>query len=337
MNKLNKIGVSALCGSLAAISAANAGELTVTGGADLTWLSKEKATTGQPIGMASAMTFKGSGELENGWTVDLSIAKADGGGYSNSTITVGLPGFGDVRIDQGVSGTGIMRYDDATPTVWEEADGAVSAGINKIAGVSAGGNIELKPSSDVLPAGLTAYFAYSKDADSGTRVADKGVGGSSGVMQSGWDLMLEAGSELHSVEGLTLYGGISEIEQFQNSATVSGDRSEQVLGIKYAFGSFTVGYQETEEETGITAGTQYDNTAYGITFSVNDDLSIGYNHAESKKAGDADEPQADSLQVAYTMGGASIRLMEVDIENATYSNAATSDFKATILSVGLAF
>jgi len=37
------------------------------------------------------------------------------------------------------------------------------------------------------------------------------------------------------------------------------------------------------------------------------------------------------------MGGASIRLMEVDIENATYSNAATSDFKATILSVGLAF
>ena len=40
MNKLNKIGVSALCGSLAAISAANAGDLTVSGGADLTWISK---------------------------------------------------------------------------------------------------------------------------------------------------------------------------------------------------------------------------------------------------------------------------------------------------------
>ena len=38
MNKLNKIGVSALCGSLAAISAANAGDLTVTAGADLTWV-----------------------------------------------------------------------------------------------------------------------------------------------------------------------------------------------------------------------------------------------------------------------------------------------------------
>ena len=33
MNKLTKLGVSALCGSLAAISAANAGDLTVTGSA----------------------------------------------------------------------------------------------------------------------------------------------------------------------------------------------------------------------------------------------------------------------------------------------------------------
>ena len=33
MNKLTKIGVSALCGSLAAISAAKAGELSVSGGA----------------------------------------------------------------------------------------------------------------------------------------------------------------------------------------------------------------------------------------------------------------------------------------------------------------
>ena len=39
MNKLTKIGASALCGSLAAISSANAGDLTVTGGADLSWIS----------------------------------------------------------------------------------------------------------------------------------------------------------------------------------------------------------------------------------------------------------------------------------------------------------
>jgi hypothetical protein len=35
MNKLTKVGCSALCGSLAAISAANAGDFAVTGGADV--------------------------------------------------------------------------------------------------------------------------------------------------------------------------------------------------------------------------------------------------------------------------------------------------------------
>jgi hypothetical protein len=39
MNKLTKVGLSALCGSLASISAANAGELSVTGGVDMTWMS----------------------------------------------------------------------------------------------------------------------------------------------------------------------------------------------------------------------------------------------------------------------------------------------------------
>ena len=44
MNKLTKIGASALCGSLAAISSANAGDLTVTGGVDMSWMGKEKDT-----------------------------------------------------------------------------------------------------------------------------------------------------------------------------------------------------------------------------------------------------------------------------------------------------
>ena len=73
MNKLTKVGCSALCGSLAAISAANAGDLTVTGGADLTYISLGADTTGNPIGMGSNYSLKGSGELDNGFTVDMSF------------------------------------------------------------------------------------------------------------------------------------------------------------------------------------------------------------------------------------------------------------------------
>jgi len=335
MNKLTKIGASALCGSLAGISAANAGDLTVSGGADMTWVSQEKAVVGQPIGLGSNYTFAGSGELDNGWSVALSIATANGGAYSNTNVTIGLPGMGDIRIDQGVSGTGIQRLDDITPTVWEEADGGITAGINKIMGTSAGGTIEITP-TDVMPDGLAAVFAYSKDADSAVNAGDKGVGGASGSLGSGWDLTLTATSGLHGVEGLTIYGGVSEVEQFQNSATISGDKSEDVIGIKYAMGGFTAGYQQTNEDTGVTATTSYENTSYGITFSVNDDLSVGYNHTESSSSL-ANDPSAESFQVAYTMGGASIRLMEQSVTNQTYGSAATADFDATIVSLGLAF
>ena len=335
MNKLTKIGASALCGSLAGIASASAGDLTVSGGADLSWVSQEKAVVGQPIGLGSNYTFSGSGELENGWDVKLNIQIANGNAYSNSNVTIGLPGLGDIRIDQGVSATGIQRLDDITPNVWEEADGGITAGINKIMGTSAGGTIEITP-SDAMPDGLTARFAFSKDADSAVNAADKGVGGASGTLGSGWDLTLEATGDLHGVDGLTLYGGISEVEQFVNSAAINGDKSEDVLGIKYAMGGFTAGYQQTNEDTGVTATTSYENTSYGITFSVNDDLSVGYNHTESSSSL-ANDPSAESFQVAYTMGGASIRLMEQDVKNQTYGSATTADFDATIISLGLAF
>ena len=336
MNKLNKIGVSALCGSLAAISAANAGDLTVTGGADMTWMSLSDQTTGNPIGIGSNFGFSGSGELDNGWSVDLSIAHTNVGGYSNASVTIGVPGVGDILVNQGGSGTGIQRMDDITPTVWEEADGAgLSATINKISGTSAGATIEVKPSA--LPDGLTGRFAWSPDSDGGSSVSDKSTGGSSGIAGSGWDVTVEATSDILGVDGLTIYAGMSEVEQYQEASTVNGDREETVIGFKYAMGGFTIGYQQSEEDTGLTAASSYENTAYGITFQVNDDLSIGYGHVESDKAGDADDAEADSLQVAYTMGGASFRIAEINVDNNAYSNAASADKDATVISLGLAF
>ncbi len=334
MNKLTKIGASALCGSLAGISVASAGDLSASGSAALTWMSKSDAVTGNPIGMASAVTFAGSGELDIGWTVDLSIALADGGGYSNTNVTIGVPGIGDIRVDQGTSGTGIQRMDDMTPSAWEEADGAgLGAGINKIAGTSAGGTIEVTPSA-YTPDGLTVRFAFAQDADSGN-TNDKTAGGSSGVLGSGWDLTLEASSDLTGVDGLTLYGGMSNVEQYQNASTYDGDVKETVYGFKYAVGGFTFGAQTSDEDTGATATASYDNVAYGITFQINDDLSVSYGHTESDNG--ATTAEADSIQASYTMGGATISIAEVEVNNATYSTASTADKDATIISLGLAF
>jgi hypothetical protein len=223
--------------------------------------------------------------------------------------------------------------DDMTPSVWEEADGAgISAGIDKTVGVNGGTTIEVTP-TEVLPAGLTARFAYSKDADGGN-VNDKASGGQTGALGSGYDITLEAGSDLTGVDGLTLYAGMSEIEKFQNGAINDGDQSEQVLGVKYAAGGFTVGYQITDEETGQTSITDYENTMYSVTFSVNDDLSVGYNHVESDQTGGTLTAEATSYQAAYSMGGATFRISEVDIENRNY---AASDINGTVVSMGLSF
>jgi outer membrane protein OmpU len=81
MNKLTKVGCSALCGSLAAISSANAGDMTVTGSAHLTYTSLGTEVTGNPYGMQSNLTFNGSGELDNGWTFSYTVANLDGNAF----------------------------------------------------------------------------------------------------------------------------------------------------------------------------------------------------------------------------------------------------------------
>jgi len=338
MNKLTKIGVSALCGSLAAVSAANAGDLTVTGGADMSWISLENEATGNPIGIGSNITFAGSGELDNGWTVDLSVANTNANVYSNTNVTVGVPGLGDFRISQGVSGSGIDRMDDSTPNVWEEAYGTgLGTGLDTVSGVSGSSNIEFTPSG--TPDGLTARLAWSPNVG-GSKAGDKaGSGTQTSAAQSGFDLTLSASSDFIGVDGLTLYGGIAEVSQDANNSTTSGDKEEKTVGIKYATGGFTLGYQWSEEDLGKSSGaTKYENDAYGITFNVNDDLSIGYNSYDSTQTNATSvETSASSVQIAYTMGGASIRLAEASVDNKTYTTGAANSRDATTISVSLAF
>jgi len=337
MNKVTKLGVSALCGSLAAVSAANAGDLTVTGGVDMSWLSLDDKTTGNPIGMGSNLTFAGSGELDNGWTVALSVAMANSDAYSSTNVTVTVPAFGDIRIDSGVSATGISRIDDVTPNVWEEAYATgVGAGINNVDGSSAGGTIEYTP--NMLPDGLTARIAYSPDAG-GAAAGDKASTATNTPEDSGYDITVEATDAIHGITGLTLTAGISEIAQDSTVSGYSGDQEETTWAITYAAGSFTLGYQYSQEDLGTDTGAlEYTNDGYGVTFQVNDDLSIGYNHYESEQDNTTDvTAEATSIQVAYSMGGASIRLAETDVENAAYQTTAAYDTGGTVLSVALAF
>jgi len=336
MNKLTKLGVSALCGSLAAVSAANAGDLTVAGGVDMSWVSMDDTDTGNPLGIGSNYTLSGSGELDNGWNVALSIAMLNKNQYSNTNVTVTIPALGDFRISHGVSGSGIDRMDDVTPNVWEEAYATgLSNGINTVSGASGGSNIEWTP--NMMPDGLTARVSYSPDV-SGSKNNDKASSGSAANQGSGYDLTLVATDAVLGMSGLTIGGGLSQINQ-EGGTNVNGDKNETTMYATYAMGGFTIGYQWSEEDLGTSASEQeYTNDGYGITFAINDDLSIGYNHYESEQNSTTNVTnEAESYQIAYSMGGASIRLAEGRSDNQDYNTGANYDKDNTVLSVSLAF
>ena len=339
MNKLTKIGVSALCGSLAAVSAANAGDLSVTGGVDMSWLSMPKAVDGNPIGMGSNVGFSGSGELDNGWGVALSIAYTNKAGYSSSNVTVTVPSMGDVIITQGGTGTGIDRMDDKTPSAWEEAYGfGLSTGVQTVSGGSGGAGFEFTP--NFTPDGATLRIGYTPDADSGS-ANDKVTGGANGPAGQAWDLTLDLASGVHGVEGLDLFAGYADITmESVNAAHQTGDKEEWTVGANYAIGGLSLGYQYSIEDVATTTADFYENSAYGVSFNINDNFSVSYNNYKSDKniinAADV-ELEASSIQLAYTAGGLSVRIAEGEVDNRNYSTAATDDRDGRAISVSLAF
>jgi outer membrane protein OmpU len=334
MNKLTKIGATALCGSLAAVSAANAGEMVVKGGATVTHTSLEQETTGNPLGMNSGLTFVGSGELDNGTTFTLTLTDADKSAYSAGSLSMTTPSMGSFTIDQ--SGGGIDRYDDMMPTAWEETNGTgLSTGLQTVAGVGANTNIEWGVPADMLPDGVSANVAYSF-SNSGGAPNDKAVGGDSGKAGSGYDITL-AHSGL--MDGLNVFGGYSVTEQYKENT--DGDRVQKVIGATYAIGSVTVGYQwshDGQQTSTAAAVSSYENNAYGLSFAVNDDLSLSYGvhkSDQSKQNGTSVELEGSSLQLAYSMGGASIKVAETSVDNGNYNSATDKD--ATTVALTLAF
>ena len=344
MNKLSKIGVSALCGSLAAVSSANAGEMSVSGSASMTWVSLDEVTTGNPLGIATGMTFSGSGELDNGTTFTVSIAHTHKNVYSVSAISLTTPTLGTFVYDEG-GGTGLDRLDDKMPTAWEESDGTgLGAGLQTVGGAGNSTDIEWTVGSDFMPEGLTLRLAYAPHPD-GTKNSKKGTGGESGGAEamngSGWDVVVE----YTGVEGFNLFGGYSEVDQVSNL----GDREAMALGFTYALGGVTFGYQISHDNTpGVDAATTdaYDNNAWGVSFAVNDDLSISYGTHESTKEnsngtatgnGIDITTESKSFQVSYTMGGASLVFAQSEVDNSKYATAAANQTEGRTVALTLAF
>ena len=105
---------------------------------------------------------------------------------------------------------------------------------------------------------------------------------------------------------------------------------------KYAFGSFTVGVQSSEQDGG-SANDDDEFSAHGITYQVSDDLTIGY-HASERQFGDkTGDQETKSIQASYTMGGMTLKAQSVSMDNAGGSTASRDDVDGYKLSVSFAF
>ena len=350
MNKLTKIGVSALCGSLAAVASAQAGELSVAGGATATYSSSEGAVTGNPIGMNTGITFTGSGELDNGTTFTLTITQADQIAYSAGSISIATPSLGTFSISSRSGGNGIGGHDDVMPTAWEETWGtSLGTGINLPKGVSSSMNIGWSSPSF---GGTTLKVAVAPASNDATFNNDKGVSGAANVLaQGGMDILLDMNPSfgMDALAGLNVWVGGSRTDQNIEgglSKANTDDHQEGTAGATFAYGPVTVGYQRSIEMTGLEAATSvqyYQNNAFGISFNINDDLSISYGEMESTRhttnaaAANRNIMTVDSLQLAYSMGGMSVKIAESNVDNATYAVGTASDFEATTVALTLAF
>jgi hypothetical protein len=345
MKKISKIGLSALCGSLAAVSAAKAGEMTVTGNAHLTYTEVGNAVTGQPLGMKTNLSFVGSGELDGGQTFSVTIAHTDQATWSSANITLNTNSMGTLKLSSAEGGGGIGGYDDNMPRAAEEVwDAGAATNINLQKGV--GSSMNLQWESPRIAA-TTLRLAWSPD-NAGTQVNDKSTGGpTASDLGVGYDAVIRINPSFGAF-GADLFVGYSESEK-DNSATATGEKHdnrhrEGVGGLTLDLGPLSVGGQISGEympTIGIGDNEYYANTSYGLAFNVNDDLSVSYGEIRSMVANNADiqqytaktEMTGESWQVAYTMGGISFKYADTEITNAKYSKGTNADAQLFIMSM----
>ena len=358
MNKLYKIGCSALCGSLAAVSAANAGGLSASGSAQATWQSNQGANNGNPIGLNSAIAFAGNGELDNGSTFTLTLSQLDKEAWSSGSLAITTPSFGSFRIGSADGGMGVGSKDDVMPTAWEESWGhGLGTGIDRVSG--AGSSMDLGYTTpEVIGSTLSLQYAPKNNGVQGTDKGTSGTNTGADRKQTAYDIMLDMNkSYAYMMPNVFVGYSASEQDGHQQIADLGSegamdDHEELVVGAVFSIGPVKAGAQVSGEWLGnnnnvtTTDVAGYKNIAYGVSFNVNDDLAGSWNKFESKKglvSGDQGSgptqvvTDIESLQVSYTMGGASIKVADSQVANQTYATGTSNDKDGTTIALSLAF
>ena len=354
MNKLTKVGLSALAGSLAAVSA-NAVEYSVSGDAQVVYSSAEgneadaNTSNGRGIGVDTDIYFTAGGELDNGFTVSVfsamdmeqSNTATSGGLNSSAQLTIGMGSLGTVQFND-ISGSAANAIDDVLPKAYEETwDGTShSSSFHSFGSSTQSGSIDYR-----LPAlsfgDMSISLTATLDPNSGSGPASAG-----GVAAN--DDAGQAYTAKISGMGLTVGGGYEEYAGM-NSGSVSGQDGSRATGyILYSNGPLSIGYQEMYQDsphsTGAAGtatdaeGADVEGDGMAIAFSQ-DNLSVSYAEVNEKVNQNSDttaeyETEMSALQATYTMGAMTLGMSMYETDN---PEGTTGKYEETELSVSFAF
>jgi hypothetical protein len=360
-----------LIASLSLVSSANAGEVSVTGNAEATYMisSSDSATgqseQGKSIGISNEIAFTGTGELDNGWSWKWQTEMdpdAAGSTQSDDTRLEITTGYGMVGF-YNTEGDLNTQLKSSAAAYAPGHDFGTSGGGVQGTGINSYNNLQYHTPGGLLPYGIVVKAAYSPSGDK-IEANDAANAGTSTLNLDGVESYQVIASP---IDGLSV--GASYLEK-KGSGPVDVKPTYETGGLfaKYAAGPFTVGFGRHWVEPGSTGANgaltktteavsttgvvnanvkYFENTAMSVAFNVNDDLSISYDKMESTAeartivattAADTDTSRdltVTSIQLAYSMGGMTLSLGQKDVDGIRYIKDKAS--KETLVSVKMAF
>tara|TARA_Y100001970_G_C14252451_1_gene872842 strand:+ start:5695 stop:6618 length:924 start_codon:yes stop_codon:yes gene_type:complete len=307
MNKLKKVGLTALAGSLIA-SNVYAAEMTATAGASLTWTSgDDDEVTGQALTMGNSVTFSGSGDMDNGMTISVSY-ELDNDVMDDYSMSIGLgDGMGTVSFHGSGGAGGLSAYDDVMPNAYGEVWDNTDADDNGVVGTMTSVN-------NVVYSGSFGDIGISGEWAKGGNIATNAGGSDSSIVVN--------------------YSGIDGLE-FGAGTGADGSTSDQdTQYIKYTVGGITAGYQRSQIDFD-AAGTNDEHRDHvALSLAVNENLSIAWGNSDVDM-GTATEEESSGVSFSYTMGSMSFGGLFNKTDNV--AGASGTNDKVTELNVAFSF
>ena len=336
MNNFKKIGLSALAGSMAMVSA-HAVDATVTMESQAVYSTAQgneaatESSNGKGIGVDNDLHFDASGELDMGWTVSVSHVLDTSNAVTNSStqMAVGMGSLGKVQFNHD-GGAASNSIDDKLPFAYEEPwDGTTTTNEGNIFGSAVNrGSVSYHTPSIELPMGVTLSAAADYDPNANVdQVSAGSVGADAG---SGEAYVIKLAHE----SGLTLGGGNMKVK---NTDTRQGESGATGYAL-YSNGGLTVGYQEFYYNAP-SEGADTDGSGYALAYTAGD-VTISYSVMDEQtnaigETAALEEEELSAFQAAYTMGGMTLAASMYETDNV--EGIAGVKYEETELSVSFAF